>query len=445
MSFLGELATEIWAEAAFHGDLERLEIANIRSELHEAGIIEISEATDVDLIRRLVQVALIFAESEDDRYREAAQRISTAMVRLAGANTADLFAVIQGRLLNFPALKTASGRGQPSKHVPMSLIYEFIGRRLGQTVIVGDNSEHIFTPFQLESWRFLADGRSGALSGPTSAGKSYVLLLHLVEQFRAGAISTAAFVVPTRALINQVSDDAVAALAERDVRDVTITSVPVDLSSDTAGKLLYVVTQERLDVLLIASPDLRLDLVVVDEAQMIADGSRGVLLESVIDRINTTPRRSQVVFSGPLIENPAYFGKLFNLDAFATSVSKRSPVTQKILFLDYVDQPVPKVSIKAQVGLESVQVGTVQLPSRLHGEIDRLSYMSFLFGRSGSTIVYAGGKSEAEKLATKIAIDLPADDACAAALAELIAFVKKHVHREYALAATLEKGAVSVN
>lgn len=441
MSFAGELAIEIWAEGAFHVDLAHLETANIRAELREGGLIDTLETVDVELVRRLVQAALVFAETDDDRYQDAAQRISTATLRLAGSAASGLFTMIQGRLRNFPALRAADGRALPPLHAPMSLQYEFVRRRLGQTVTTGDDSEHVLTPFQLQSWKNLADGRSGALSGPTSAGKSYVLLLHLVERFRAGAVQTAAYVVPTRALINQVSDDAATALAGRGVRDVTITSVPVDLSSDEAGKLLYVVTQERLDALLITSPNLHLDLVVVDEAQMIADGSRGVLLESVMDRISNGPGKSQVVFSGPLIENPTYFGDLFGLSGFTTSISKRSPVTQNILFLDYVDQPEPKVSVKVLVEPEgAAQVATVDLPVRLLTYLDRLSYMSLLFGRSGSSIVYAGGKSEAEKIAMKIAIDLPADTARAEALSELIGFVKKHVHKEYALVATLEKG-----
>jgi hypothetical protein len=435
-----ELAGEIWKEVAFHVDLAHLQAANIRAELHNGGIIDSQETLDDKLLQRLMQAALVFAETEDDRYQEAAQRISTATLRLAGSAATDLFAVVQGRLRNFPALQAANGPTVPPQHAPMSLQYEFVGRRLAQTVNAGDKSEHVLTPFQLKSWKLLTSGRAGALSGPTSAGKSYVLLLHLVEQFRNGVLKIAAYVVPTRALINQVSDDAIAAFAEHGVRDVNITSVPVDISSDTDTKILYVVTQERLDALLIANPDLPLDLVVVDEAQMISEGSRGVLLESVMDKIGEGSDQPQIVFSGPLIENPAYFGDLFGLKAFTTSASKRSPVTQNILFLDYIEMPDPKVSVKALVAQKDTEVATVDLPIRLLTGIDRLSYMSLLFGRSGSSIVYAAGKADAEKIATKIALELPPDPTAADMLAELIEFVKKHVHKDYALAKTLEKG-----
>jgi hypothetical protein len=440
MSLAGELASEIWAEQAFHADLANLEAANIRAELRGGGLIDKSEIVDTDMMRRLVQAALVFSETDDYRYQEAAQKISTATLRLAGSAAADLFAVVQGRLQNFPALGSLGRPATAPTHAPMSLQYEFVRCRLGQTIVAGDKSEHILTSFQLRSWKLLAEGRSGALSGPTSAGKSYVLLLHMVEQFRTGALKTAAYLVPTRALINQVSDDATAALAERGVRNVGITSVPVDLSSEDDGKLLYVVTQERLDALLIAHPKIHLDLVVVDEAQMIAEGSRRVLLESVMDRVGAGSGQSQIVFSGPLIENPSYFGELFGVKAFDTSISKRSPVTQNILFLDYTEQPDPRVSVRVLVDANRTQVADVDLPIRLLTDIDRLSYMSLHFGRSGSSIVYAAGKANAEKIASKIAIDLPEDRARAEALSELIGFVKKHIHKDYALVSTLAKG-----
>ena len=438
MSLTSELAAEIWAESGFHADFDALEAANIRTELREGELLEAPGDVEPDLLKRLMQAALIFADTEDDALRDTAQRISTAALRLGGSTVSDLFSLIQGRLRNFAALGTRDGGALPPVHAPMSLQYEFVAKRTQQTVVAGDDSEHVLTPFQLETWKTLRSGRSTALSGPTSASKSYVLLLHLVEQFRSGRASAAAYGVPTRALINQVSDDAAAALTSRGVRGVTVTSVPVDLSSDDASKTLYVVTQERLDALLIGSPKLHLDLVIVDEAQMLADGSRGVLLESVMDRLNKG--KSQFVFSGPLIDNPEYFGSLFGIEAFASCVSNRSPVTQKLVFLDYVDQPKSRVTVKTRSDGDFEAIATIELPIRLLTDADRLSYLSYTFGRSGSSIVYAGGKAEAEKIATKIATEIPPDEKRSESLSELIGFVKKHIHKDYALVSTLEKG-----
>ena len=440
MNFAGEVANDIWAESAFHADLASLEAANICLSLFDCGLIEASEPFEVEKLQRLMQAAMIFAQTNEQRYQEAAQRISTASLRLVGSAAKDIFTIIQGRLRNFPSLIKNAGIPAPPSGAPMSLQYEFVEQRLKQTIIAGDASEHVMTPFQLNSWNLLTEGCSAALSGPTSAGKSYVLLLYLIERFRTGAVRTAAYVVPTRALINQVSDDAAAVLTVRSVHDVSITSVPVDLSSPDNSKVLYIVTQERLDALLIANPTLRLDLILVDEAQMIADGSRGILLESVLDRLDSNDFRTQIVFSGPLIENPSYFGDLFGIKEFDTSVSTHSPVTQNIVFLDYVESPDPEVSVKVLVEAKNVAVSAVSLPMRLVTDIDRLSYISALFGRSGSSIVYASGKADAEKIAIKVSLALPEGQDQSDELVELIGFVKKHVHKEFALARTLEKG-----
>lgn len=83
MSISGELASEIWAEAGFHADLAQLETANIRAELRQGELIGQEASFDWDAVRRLLQTALIFAETEDDRYQGVAQRISTATLRSA--------------------------------------------------------------------------------------------------------------------------------------------------------------------------------------------------------------------------------------------------------------------------------------------------------------------------------------------------------------------------
>ena len=55
-------------------------------------------------------------------------------------------------------------------------------------------------------------------------------------------------------------------------------------------------------------------------------------------------------------------------------------------------------------------------------------------------MVYVNGKADAEKAATKIANEIEDDAERTADLSELIHFVKTHIHRDYALVGTLEKG-----
>lgn len=445
MRLADELAHEIWASHDFRTDLDRLQSANLLVELNRASLTQTIHQIEPKQLARLLQTALIFADSEEVQFREVAQRISTAALHISDSHDDDLkdiFALIQARLRNFPAISFADRKPDAPKLAPLTLQYEFIDTRNHQTIRFGDDDEHILTPFQLDSWRTLSSHSSATLTGPTSAGKSYVLLLHIVEQLKQGTATTIVYIVPTRALINQVADDMLNEINRRAVRDVTVTTLPVDLGASTQEKVLYVLTQERLEVLLISFPEARLDLIVIDEAQMLSEGTRGVLLEAVIDRITRRSLAQQYIFSGPMISNPRFFGDVFKLKDFAACTTQSSPVTQNLIRLTYHEHPNSHVLVQLH-GQNTVDTNvSVDIPIRLQADIDKLSYLSFLFGRSGSSIVYANGKAEAEKIAIKIAHEIPSESVShvTADLSDLIGFVKRHVHKDYALVSSLEKG-----
>lgn len=443
MMFIDELAEQIAGHSAFHQELQCLRVANLALELpsdaqpQQDG--QCNEQLDDEALSRVLQSASIFASSGVPWLRTLAQSISTAALRVAAEDNevvASLYATIQARLRNYPALALSPRGVLAPKYAPLGIQYDFVSGRESQTIRTTDGRSHILSSFQLSSWNVLKSSVSTTLSGPTSAGKSYVLLLFLADALRSGRVRRAVYVVPTRALINQVSGDVERTLRDADLTGIEVVSVPVDLDPDRT--VFYVLTQERLEALLTASPDIRFDLVLVDEAQVLSLGARGVLLESVIDRIlsNGSP---QFVFVGPMIENPEYFGAAFDLEGFEPRETSESPVTQKVIYLDYSPQPLSSVRVSVN-SLERKSTGfNIPLELRLHSDADKLGFFSYKFGRSGSTLVYCNGKADAEKVAIDIASQVPreVDDED---VRELIKFVRKHVHPEYALVATLSKG-----
>lgn len=443
MRLADEIAGEIHAATEFKVDLARLQAANIRSQLGGDIAQDNIISADETLITRLLQSAMILADCEGVRFRETAQRISTAALYLTGQHdeaVKQIFSLVQARLRNFPAILSDGAQALTPIYAPLMLQLEFIEARKGQSITLSDGRERILTEFQIDSWRTLMGRRSATLSGPTSAGKSYVLMLYIVEQIRNRTLSSVVYVVPTRALINQVADDLLRELKQAEVNDVTVTTVPVDMGFDGESKALYVLTQERLEALLIGFPEFQMDLVIIDEAQMLSESTRGVLLESVVDRVRDRSPAAQFIFSGPLIGNPRYFGDIFGFDGFSSCETRQSPVTQNLIFLNCRTQPKSEVVVRLGTKGDSEKVTTIDLPIRLLNDTDKLSYLSYLFGRSGSSVVYAGGKAEAEKIAIKIAQEVPASAKTPPDLSELIQFVKKHVHKEYALVGTLAKG-----
>ncbi len=442
MSIINEISVDIWENKSFHEELATLQKASIVSELARSRAGISVETLDDLMLSRLLQAALIFSRSTSPQFLDAAQAISTATLKIGGGDRetlGSLFALIQGRLGNYAGLSFMTAGAPAPAGAPLSLQYEFVESRTNQTITL-DEGVRMLSAFQLESWNTLRRGKSATITGPTSAGKSYVVLLHIVEQFKKNVISAAAYVVPTRALINQVSDDISRELLGRGVRDVMVTSVPVNMQSAPGDKVLYVLTQERLESLLLDAHDLHLDLIVIDEAQMIAEGSRGVLLESVIDRVVQVSPRAQFVFIGPMIENPGYFGKVFSFNSFVPCSTRQSPVTQNIIHVNYSSLPSSHVDVQIFGAMGSQIVSTIPVEADLSADLDAISYLSSQFGRSGTSIVYAGGKAEAEKISIKMAIELPESKSHEDDLAELIKFVKRHVHKDYALVGTLSRG-----
>lgn len=165
--------------------------------------------------------------------------------------------------------------------------------------LAGDDVDHPVT----ELWysqrqaltRNLLDPFKSAISVemPTSAGKTLLAELSIVQTLALNPDSTIAYVVPTRALVNQItrrlrSDLAGARLDGRE--PVVESAVPVfELDPTEEGLLserpdILVTTPEKLDLLVRGDHQAVADLslVVVDEAHHISDGSRGPRLELLL-------------------------------------------------------------------------------------------------------------------------------------------------------------------
>lgn len=108
-------------------------------------------------------------------------------------------------------------------------------------------------------------------SGPTSMGKSFVMRVFIKEQIIKGIQSNFAIVVPTKALINEVSSriitDLKELLSEKNYRVVTAGGA---IALQQEHNFVLVLTPERLLYLLLERPDFKLDYLFIDEAHKIS-------------------------------------------------------------------------------------------------------------------------------------------------------------------------------
>jgi replicative superfamily II helicase len=224
-------------------------------------------------------------------------------------------------------------------------------------------------------------------------------------------------------------------------QDFAISSIPIIPEDLGASVGIYVLTQVRAQMLLDASDSLGFSIVVADEAQGVSDGSRGVILQSVLERLKARGT-SNLLFASPQLANPELFSEMLDLPRLTWIKETESPVAQNLVFLNVDSLLRKQVEVSAQLGDRVTAIGSRELDLELLDDDQMLSVLSWEFGRGQKNLIYAGGKAACEKIASQVA-DL-AHNATAESssdpedeLVELSRFIKEHVHPEFLLAETV--------
>jgi replicative superfamily II helicase len=344
--------------------------------------------------------------------------------------------LVLSRIGNFPALSYAKRRYLIAEEsLPLRVLAESDARKEANSIQLGDTAIAL-TDFQHHLWTELNTGEAIGISAPTSAGKSFILQAYARKLLAEGSADNIAFLVPTRALINQVSGEASEWL--RNTRlDVELVTTPIAKDTPIPVRSVYVVTQERMQLLQTAHPDLSFEVMLVDEAQSIADGSRGVLLSSVIEEALNRNEKMQLLFAGPNIDDPGEIAALFGRKPRSIRTDEAT-VVQNIVFVD-CDKEKPN---SAKLGFLSeekkVALGTIECDQPLTDHRSKLVNLALRLGGGGQNLIYALGPAECESIAFGLAdgeqtIELPE-------LKDLSDFVKEAVHPKYQLAVNVLQG-----
>lgn len=270
-------------------------------------------------------------------------------------------------------------------------------------------------------------------SGPTSMGKSFVMRVFIKEQIANGEQKNFAVIVPTKALINEVSSriitDLKELLAERNYRVVTAGGA---LSLQQNHNFVLVLTPERLLYLLLERPDFKLDYLFIDEAHKISSkDSRSPFYYKICDLLSKRENKPHFIFSSPNIPNPDIYLKLTEGmdDANERMTTSYSPVSQMKYIIDLVER---EVKLHNDYSKKFIDIAKLK-------ENVSLTQMIKAAGKQSQNIVYCSATSKAIEYALDYAKSLRVREDKPELLA-LSKEIKGQIHSDYYLAELLTKG-----
>lgn len=402
---------------------------------------------DIEGILRLLKSATAFSLSVDEKYRKQAYSIAimakNVLQTINFSNKRELEAVIAlilSRLGNFPAEKKFAKEVSFDESIlPPTLRLERAYHYFNNQVNPSLDKLIVLTDFQCELWNAMQQHKVVIVNAPTSSGKSFVLQNYVINAILSERLKCILYIVPSRALIEQVMVELKGLIQDYSIESDTIhiTEIPHDYS-DVKEKIIYVLTQERAQLLL--ETKLSVDLLIIDEAQNIADEARGIILQSVVESIINRKEDVKIIFAMPFVKNPEVFLSVFDLgEDYVIIPTAESPVKQNLYNI------VVDARVTNNVRIEHVSdAGTREYLCDIHvenGLISENRYLAILsvnFGKGQNNIVFGSEPGKCEKLSSFIIqlLEKKEDE-------ELLAFsefLKEHIHKDFLLAETIKFG-----
>jgi len=293
------------------------------------------------------------------------------------------------------------------------------------------NSQYVFTDAQYNLFEKMKDSNHYSFSGSTSFGKSFIFesfINYIIDERNAS--DNIAILVPTRALINQVSLKLKAEIQNENYKIISHPKIPL-LYRKKEHKFLLVMTAERLISYFSDVNNPPINYLFVDEAHKLLnekDPRTPLLYHALV----LAKRKSvKLYFASPNIPNTDIFLKLLGNSTDENSSIKESPVSQNRFFIDCIEG---KAMMFSDFGDD------IPLPNfRYSGnEIDNFFEIVSILGAKNQNIVYCNTIAHTIELAKDFSNRLANKNS--PEIDELIKLIEDSVHEQYFLIDCLKKG-----
>lgn len=292
--------------------------------------------------------------------------------------------------------------------------------------------------FQLYVSDALQNVNNISVSAPTSVGKSYIMKKLILDIILDTQNSKVIYIVPTRALINEVMSDIQKEMESLKITNEIIVTCTTEIKEDISNKrCIFILTQERLNQLCSNKEyEFDINLIVIDEAQKISDTSRGILLEYSIERVREIWPQIKIFFISPLIDNPGIFIKRFQLDSAYVKNENFSTVNQNIIYLNSGQRRSTVDIVYEKEVVESIDFTKSKYPNMP----TKIASIYNKFNNGENSIIYCNIKAYAKKIANEVANIEECMDIDDKEIIEFSEFLKVYINDNYDLAKLIRKG-----
>lgn len=311
------------------------------------------------------------------------------------------------------------------------------------------NQLFLLTDFQKKIWDSMSTEKVLGISAPTSAGKSFVLLLKTLSRVIKDTLDVV-YIVPTLSLLNQVTEDYNKMIRQLEIKNCKIVNsfIPNDNSEFCT---IYVMTQEKA---LAAFSNEKTAfskklILVADEIQNIeriqrdTDLRAKILFDTLIE-FRRKKNVEQIIISGPRIEEIDNLGK----NIFGKKTLELKTSISPVLNLTYsIKREGKKFYFKQYCALKSTPFSSeIHNTNSIIGYSQKryndefLKYLSSFIsniGDNNQNIIFAPTSDTAKKIACAISatsIEKSSD------IQDLIDYYCETINKNYAMCKTLENG-----
>ena len=326
----------------------------------------------------------------------------------------------------------------------------FLSTYLNTHSIKVKHKEYFLSDFQKEVWESLNKYNNLGISAPTSAGKSFILLLKILDTLLNNDTAQVIYIVPTISLINQVSYDLKKLFSEFGV-DIDVLQT-LSHKNIKIKKCVYVLTQER--ALSAIQNEVRLKslkLLVIDEVQNVEkvgeeDEERSKILFDVIQEFYTNIKPEKIVLSGARLKNINDLTLRWFKENSSSTINDVPPVlnltysffvSEKEVYFKQSNSLKIDNSIKIydRFGLKNKILGKKRYYEDIH------KFMSYLLNKlpkEESTIIFSKSSRQSVNTAKAVSELIPKVD-MHSDIIELQDYISETIHPEYGLKKTIGK------